>query len=109
MSISSFLSVSSLLSFPILSSILFLRSSEYFGSCISFNFLSSCLMRASKSTRLAIATFKDPFIVLSCLSNPSNSLRGNSLSLSLDSIKDVSCSASLTVASISLESPQSSQ
>ena len=60
-------------------------------------------MRDFRSTRLAIATFKDPFIVLSYLSNPSNSLRGNRLSLSLGLIKDLSCSTSLTVVSISLE------
>ena len=60
-------------------------------------------MRAFKSTRFAIATFKDPFIVLSCLSNPYNSLSGNNLSLSLGSMKDVSCSTPLTVVSIALE------
>ena len=60
-------------------------------------------MGASNSTRLAIATFKDSFIILSCLSNPSNSLSGNNLSHSPGSMKVVSCSTSLTVVSISLE------
>ena len=46
---------------------------------------------------------QDPFIVLSCLSNSSNSLSGNNLSLSSGLIKDASCSAPLTVVSISLE------
>ena len=46
----------------------------------SLNFRSSCSMRAFKSTRLAIATFKDPLIVLSSLSNLCNSLSGDNLS-----------------------------
>ena len=49
------------------------------------------------------ATFKDPLIVLSCLSDPSNSLSGNNLSLSPASIKGVSRSTPLTVVSISLD------
>ena len=60
-------------------------------------------MQASKSTRSAIDTFKDPLIVLSYLSSPSSSLSGNNLSLSLGSMKDVFFSTSLTVVSISLE------
>ena len=47
--------------------------------------------------RFTVATFKDPRIVLSCLSNLSNSLSGNSLSLLPASIKDVPCSASFKI------------
>ena len=60
-------------------------------------------MRPSKSIRFAIATFKDPLMVLSYLSKPSNSLSGNSLFLSPASIKNMPCSTSLTVVSMSLD------
>ena len=60
-------------------------------------------MQSFKSIRFAIATSKGHFIVLSCLFNPSNPLSGNNLSLSSASTKDVPCSISLTVLSISLD------